>query len=214
MELSQVDYLAVGSAVTAVWMCGVARIYTLLWMLALQTSFLALITAGHGIEQNSLNYILLAAAVLIIKAIGIPAILAWSVKKLTLTKDKGIFISITTTLLVGCLILIGGYFLAPKVAVMSSQNVLAAGMSISLLGTGMLIMITRRLAISQIIGFLCFENGIFLFGLTQSHEMPVMVEMGIVFEVLVGVMVAGVVISKLNRSFEHIDVTEMRELRQ
>ena len=179
MELSQLDYLAVGSAVAAVWLCGISRIQTLLWILALQTSFLALITAKHGIEQNSLSYVLLACAVLLIKAIAIPTILTWSLKKLTISRDKGTFISVT-----------------------------------SLLGIGMLIMITRRLAISQIIGFLCFENGIFLFGLTQAHEMPVMAEMGIVFEVLVGVMVAGIVINRLNRSFEHIDVTKMRELRR
>ena len=77
----------------------------------------------------------------------------------------------------------------------------------------MLLMMTRRLALSQIIGFLVLENGIFLYGLTQTHGMPLMIEMGVVFDVLVGVLVAGVVIFRLNRSFEHIDVTQLRGLR-
>ena len=57
------------------------------------------------------------------------------------------------------------------------------------------------------------ENGIFLYALTQTHGMPLMVEMGVVLDVLVGVMVAGLVIFRLNGSFEHIDVTQLRGLR-
>ncbi len=75
-------------------------------------------------------------------------------------------------------------------------------------------MLTRRLAISQVIGFLVLENGIFLYALTQTHGIPLMVEMGIVLDVLVGVMIAGVVIFRLNRSFEHIDVTKLRGLKE
>ena len=74
-------------------------------------------------------------------------------------------------------------------------------------------MLTRRLAISQVIGFLVLENGIFLYALTQTQGIPLMVEMGILLDVLVGVMIAGVVIFRLNRSFEHIDVTQLRGLK-
>ena len=87
-------------------------------------------------------------------------------------------------------------------------------MAVSLLLIGMLLMLTRRLAISQVIGFLVLENGIFLYALTQTHGIPLMVEMGIVLDVLVGVMIAGVVIFLLNRSFEHIDVTQLRGLKE
>ena len=65
-----------------------------------------------------------------------------------------------------------------------------------------------------LIGFLVLENGIFLYALTQTHGMPLMVEMGVLLDVLVGVMVAGLVIFRLNRSFEHIDVTQLRGLRE
>jgi hydrogenase-4 component E len=89
----------------------------------------------------------------------------------------------------------------------------AGGMALCLLLVGMLLMLTRRLAISQVIGFLVLENGIFLYALTQTQGIPLMVEMGILLDVLVGVMIAGVVIFRLNRSFEHIDVTQLRGLK-
>ena len=87
-------------------------------------------------------------------------------------------------------------------------------MALALLVIGMLLMLTRRLAISQVIGFLVVENGIFLYALTQTSGMPLMVEMGVVFDVLVGVMVAGLVIFRLNRSFEHVDVTKLTGLKR
>jgi hydrogenase-4 component E len=110
--------------------------------------------------------------------------------------------------------LAAGYFLAPAIRGLSSGNAGAAGMSLALLFIGMLLMITRRLAVSQLVGFLVLENGIFIYGLTQTHGMPLLVEMGVVFDVLVGVMVAGLVIFRLNRSFEHVDVTKLTGLKR
>jgi hydrogenase-4 component E len=117
------------------------------------------------------------------------------------------------TLMLGFGALSAGYFLTPQFAVSSTGNPLSAGMAVALLFIGMLFMITRRLAISQVIGFLIMENGIFLYGLTQTKGMPHLVEMAVVFEALIAVLIAGLVILRINRSFEHIDVTQMRGLR-
>lgn len=74
-------------------------------------------------------------------------------------------------------------------------------------------MLTRKLAISQIVGFLVMENGIYLFALTQTHGMPMIVEMGILLDVLVGVMITGMLLFNIKKSFEHIDVTQLTDLR-
>ena len=66
---------------------------------------------------------------------------------------------------------------------------------------------------SQIIGFLTMENGIFIFALTQTAGMPMLVEMGILLDVLVGVMITGLLLFGIKKSFEHIDVTQMTELK-
>jgi hydrogenase-4 component E len=85
--------------------------------------------------------------------------------------------------------------------------------AMSLLITGVLLMLTRKLAISQIIGFLVMENGIFFFALTQTDGMPMIIEMGILLDVLVGVMIAGLMLFNIKKSFEHIDVTRLLNLR-
>lgn len=213
MSLSPIDLLAAGVAVLAVWMCGVTRVRAQLWGLALQTALLAGVCVALGLRPHAQHYFILAATVLLIKAIGIPAFLIWSASRLEITRDVGTVFSPTLALFFGAGILAAAYFIAPNIAVAELGNAGAAGVSLALLLTGMLLMITRRLALSQVIGFLVLENGIFLYGLTQTHGMPLLLEMAIAFEVLVAVMIAGLVINRLSHSFEHIDVTKLRGLR-
>ncbi len=213
MHLTQFDLLTAGAALFAVWMCGSVCLATQLRQLAAQTALLAVITLLLGLEVHAPHYVWLAGVVLGVKALAIPAYLGWAAGRLQLRKDTGILLSPALALLLGCGILTAGYFLAPRIAVAALQHTGAAGMALVLLLIGMLLMLTRRLALSQIIGFLVMENGIFLYGLTQTRGMPLMVEMGVVFDLLIAVMVAGFVIFRLNRSFEHIDVTQLRGLR-
>ena len=74
-------------------------------------------------------------------------------------------------------------------------------------------MVSRRLALSQILGFLVMENGMFLFTVAQPHAMPLVVELGVLLDALVATMLAGLLIFKIRDSFEHIDVAELKRLR-
>lgn len=213
MQLTTIDLLAASATLLAVWMCGMPGLPSLLRALALQTALLAVITTLVGLQWHASHYLWLAAVVLLVKAVAIPTYLAHAASLLHIRRDDGTWLGTTLALCCGCGVVIASYFLAPCIAVMQLGNAGAAGMALALLLIGMLLMITRRLALSQVIGFLVLENGIFLYGLTQTHGMPLMIEMGVVFDVLVGVLVAGLVIFRLNRSFEHIDVTQLRGLR-
>lgn len=212
MEFSSLDLCAAAAAMLAVWMCGVMRIRTLVIGLALQAAALAGVTLVIGLQSHLRHFLLLAVVVLIVKAVAIPCYLSWATSRLGLREDRGATLSPTLALLLGCGILGAGYFTAPLIAA-PTGNVGEAGMALALVLVGMLLMIVRRLAISQVIGFLVLENGIFLYGISQTPGMPLLVEMGVIFDVLVGVLIAGLVIFRLNRSFEHIDVTQLRELR-
>jgi hydrogenase-4 component E len=213
MHLSTIDILAAGATLLAVWMCGMPGFTSLLRTLAVQTTILAVITALLGLHWHAPHYLWLAGIVFLVKGIAIPVYLAHAANRLQIRRDDGTGLGTTLALCSGCVVVVASYFLAPEVAVLPLGNAGAAGMALALLLIGMLLMMTRRLALSQVIGFLVLENGIFLYGLTQTHGMPMMVEMGVVFDVLIGVLVAGIVIFRLNRSFEHIDVTQLRGLR-
>lgn len=213
MNLSHIDLLAAGAAVMAVWICGVVRVKTVLWGLVLQTAMLSAICLLMSRSEMQNELLVVAIVVLAIKAVGIPLFLGRSAKRMGIENDAGVGASPTLALMIGCGVLFLGYFLSPTFAVPTNINHGSAGMALSLIMIGMLLMITRRLALSQIVGFLTMENGIFLYSLTQTRHLPMLMEMGTVFEVLIGVMVAGVFIFRINRSFEHIDVTDMTRLR-
>ncbi len=212
MEYSLLDILAAGAGMLAVWMCGVLRLRTLLAGLALQVAALAGIALEIGRQTHATHYLVLALVVLLVKALAIPRYLAWATERLGLREDHGAAIAPTHGLLLGCGVLGAGYFASSLIAT-PTGHAGAAGMALTLVLVGMLLMIGRRLAISQVIGFLVLENGIFLYGLTQTPGMPLLIEMGVIFDMLVGVLVAGLVIFRLNRNFEHIDVTHLRGLR-
>lgn len=195
-------------------MCGVLSVRSMLWGLAVQTALLGILTLVHGQEVHASHYLLMAGIVIAIKAAVIPFFLNWVAGQIDVLRDKGAGLNPSMALFTGCGALTAGYFLTPAIEGRLSTDPGAAGMALTLLLVGMLLMLTRRLAISQVIGFLVLENGIFLYGLTQTHGMPLLVEMGVVFDVLVGVMVAGLVIFRLNRSFEHVDVTKLTGLKR
>ncbi len=213
MEFSTIELLAATAAVIAVWMCGVTRLNNILWGLSLQTVALGAVAVAHGLQIHVFQYFILAGVVILVKAVAIPLFLSWTAQRIDIGSDRAAMANSTAALLSGCGALAAGYFLAPQVAGLVKANVEAAGLALSLILIGMLLMLTRRLAISQIIGFLVLENGIFLYTLTQTHGIPMLIEMGIMLDVLIGVLIAGLVIFRLNRSFEHIDVTRLRGLK-
>lgn len=214
MHYSGIDLCAALATVIGVWMCGVTRVNSLFWGLGLQTAALGLVATFRGQESRTQEYLILAGLVIVVKAVSIPVFLAWAAKHIGVRSDTGVILSPPMALLTACAAMMSGYLLDGRVAAAGMAHPGAAGMSIALLMIGMLLLLTRRLAMTQVIGFLVLENGIFLYGITQTHGIPLIIEMGVMLDVLVGTMIAGLVIFRLNRSFEHIDVTELRGLRE
>ena len=80
--------------------------------------------------------------------------------------------------------------------------------------TGFLVLTTRRKAINQVIGYLILENGIFIFGLLLTEAMPVMVEAGVLLDLLVGIFVMGIIINHINREFSSMDTSRLTALKE
>ena len=78
---------------------------------------------------------------------------------------------------------------------------------------GFLVLVTRRKAITQVVGYLLIENGVYIFGQSLASTIPFVVELGILLDVLVGVFVMGVAIHHISREFEHIDTELLSTLK-
>ena len=80
--------------------------------------------------------------------------------------------------------------------------------------TGFLVLTTRRKAITQVVGYLVLENGIFIFGLLLVEAMPFLVEIGVLLDLFVGVFVMGIIIDHINREFSSLDTEHLTSLRE
>jgi hydrogenase-4 component E len=78
---------------------------------------------------------------------------------------------------------------------------------------GLFLIVSRKKALSQVLGYLVFENGIFTFGVGAAYEAPVLVEMGVLLDVFVAVFVMGIAIFHISREFDSIDTTRLETLR-
>jgi len=79
---------------------------------------------------------------------------------------------------------------------------------------GLVVLITRTKAVSQVVGYLMLENGIYLFGLTQTLRVPFLVDAGVLLDVFVGVFVMGIVVFHINREFDSISAAQLTELKE
>jgi hydrogenase-4 component E len=79
---------------------------------------------------------------------------------------------------------------------------------------GFLLLMTRRKAITQVLGYLMLENGIFIFGILLSEAMPMMVEAGVLLDLLVGVFVMGIVMNQINREFSTLNTERLSALKE
>ena len=93
-------------------------------------------------------------------------------------------------------------------------GVLTVPASLATVLTGFLVLTTRRKAITQVVGYLTLENGIFVFGLTLAEAIPFLVEIGVLLDLLVAIFVIGIVINRIHREFASLDVTRLDSLKE
>lgn len=189
------------------------RMFSLLNVFALQALILAASVAWQAHAQNAPHLYVTALIALVLKAIVIPVVLHRVVVRL------GIHRNIETVGGIGLTMLFGIGLVALSMVVMLrataaadplAREDLAFALSVVLLG--LLMMVTRRNAVSQIIGFMSLENGLIL-AATGARGMPLVVEISVAFSVLVALIVIGVFLFRIRERFDSVDIRALDESR-
>ena len=153
--------------------------------------------------------------IILAKGVVIPYLISDAVHKAHIKHEVEPFIGYVPTLLLGAVFTAISFAFAEKLPLAPEhKDLLFVPASIATLLTGFLLLTTRRKAISQVIGYLVMENGIFIFGMLLTEAMPVMVEAGALLDLLVGIFVMGIVINHISREFSSIDTSRLRTLRE
>jgi len=151
---------------------------------------------------------------LVLKVMLLPWILHRLTQALNVQWDVEPLINIPATMLLGIVLVIFAFNLATPISQMAgtiTKSTLGIAMACILLS--FLMMITRRKAVSQVIGFLSMENGLFFAATSATYGMPMVVELGIALDVLVGTLVFGVFFFHIRETFESLDIHHLEKLK-
>src|SRR6186713_250143 len=205
--------LAGGLVLASFMMLYQDRLYSLLNIFALHALVLALSVAWQAYVQNAPHLYVTAAIALVFKAIIIPIALHRIIIRLGIHREIEKVVGVGPTMLFGMGLVALSMVVMLRVTVDAdplAREDLAFALSVVLLG--LLLMVTRRNAVSQVVGFMSIENGLVL-AATGAKGMPLVVEISVAFSILVAFIVIGIFLFRIRERFETVDIHVLHEHR-
>ena len=190
------------------------RILSLINLFAWQGFVLSLSTfvVAYSTAQHHLYYS--AGLTLLLKVLLLPWLLHRLIRKLNVRWDVETLLNIPTTMLVGIALVIFSFNLAAPITQLA-QGITRGliGIALACVLLSLLMMLTRRKAVSQVVAFLSLENGLFFAATSATQGMPLVVELGIALDVLVATFIFGIFFFQLRETFDSLDITHMEKLK-
>jgi hydrogenase-4 component E len=191
------------------------RVVSLIHLFTLQGATLVLATALVGYVTRQPHLYLSAGMTLVLKVFLIPWLLHRVVNRLNIKWDVETLINIPTTMLIGIGVVIFAFNLALPIANFSSALASGTlGIALACVLLSFLMMITRAKAVPQVIGFLAMENGLFFAATAATYGMPMVVELGIALDVLIGALILGVFMFQIREQFDSLDISHLEQLKE
>jgi len=192
---------------------GTSRLAFSVRAVALQGVILGVLPAL--IHPFSWHLVLIVVSIILAKGALIPILIMRAIRKAEIQREFEPFIGYIPSLVLGALFTSLAFIFAARLPLAPEhEGLLFVPASIATVMCGFLVLMGRRKAISQVIGYLLMENGIFVFGLLLAGAMPLMVEAGALLDLLVGVFVMGIVINHISREFSTLDTSRLSALRE
>ena len=191
------------------------RVLALINLFALQGLVLAASTTLVAYSSNQHHLFYSAALTLLLKVLLLPWILHRLIRKLNVKWDIETLFNIPTTMLIGIALVVFAFNLAGPISQMAGTITKSTlGIAIASVLLSFLMMITRSKAVPQVIGFLAMENGLFFAAITATYGMPMVVELGIALDVLVGMFIMGIFFFQIRATFDSLELKHMEKLKE
>jgi hydrogenase-4 component E len=191
------------------------RILSLIHLFTAQGITLVAATVLVGYATHQPHLYVSAGITLALKVILIPWLLYRAINRLDVRRDVETLINIPMTMIIGIALVIFAFNLAlpiSKLSVSVARGTLGIALACVLLS--FMMMITRSKAVPQVIGFLSMENGLFFAATSATYGMPMVVELGIALDVLVGILILGVFMFHIREEFDSLDISHLEKLKE
>ncbi len=192
---------------------GSARLGACIRVVAVQGALLALLPlTTHGISVHS---VMLSIGAFCFKGGLIPWMLLRAIREVRIRREVEPIIGFVPTLILGTLTTAAAFLFADSLPLISEHHDgLYVPTALATMFAGFLLLITRRKAITQVLGYLMLENGIFIFGVLLSSALPLMVEAGVLLDLLVAIFVMGIVLNQISREFSTLNTERLSALKE
>jgi hydrogenase-4 component E len=210
-----VNVLAAFLLLIAFAMLSQRRVLTLIKLLAWQGAALAASTAIVAWSTGQTHLYYSALLTVLLKVILIPWVLHRLIDRLFVRWDIETLINIPTTMLIGIGLVIFAFALATPISQMATTLTRSTlGIALASVLLSFLMMIVRQKAVPQVIGFLAMENGLFFAATSATYGMPLVVELGVALDVLVGTFIFGIFFFHIRERFDSLDIRHMEKLKE
>lgn len=207
--------LAAGMLLLSFAMLSARRTQQLITLLAWQGFVLFLSTFLVAHEAGVTELYFSAALTLLLKVIVLPLILHLLIRRLGAQWDSEQLFNIPVTMLAGLVLVIFAFGLAQPISLLATTIMRhTIGIALAVILLSFLMMITRRKAVTQVIGFLAMENGLFFAATSATNGMPMVIELGIALDLLVAVFILGIFFFQIREQFDSLDLHHLESLRE
>ncbi|MEO8450980.1 MAG: hydrogenase [Gemmatimonadota bacterium] len=206
------DLLLLLVILTNFWVLGTTRLSATVRATAIQGLLLGLLpVALHpGWTAHTIG---LAVGTIVVKAIVLPAFLLWATREAAVRREVEPLVGFSASLMLGAVAVALAFAIATRLALPDVPTRLLVPVALATVMVGLLVLTTRSKALSQVVGYLILENGIYVFGLSQAERVPFLVEVGVLLDIFVGVFIMGIVVFHINREFDSLDSARLTELK-
>lgn len=201
--------------IVAFAMLSQRRILSLIHLFTLQGVALVASTALVGYVTRQPHLYFSAALTFLLKVIVIPFLLHRLINRLNVKWDTETLINIPALMLIGIVLVIFAFNLALPISKFSTSIARGTlGIALACVLLSFMMMITRSKAIPQVIGFLSMENALFFAATSAVYGMPMVVELGIALDVLIGILILGVFLFQIREQFDSLDIAHLERLKE
>lgn len=205
---------AAGMLVSVYLMVGQRALVVAIRLYGVQSLLLGVVGIAMGLADHRPHLFVTAALTIVLKAVVIPWFLLRVIDRVGIRREIEPFVNVPASLLLCLGLTVVGYRVSLGMAG-ASEGVphQVVGVALSMVLMGLFLMVTRRKALTQILALLTIENAVFLVAVGATSGMPLIVELGISFDVILAVLVLGVLVNRIVDRFESMDTSRLSNLR-
>lgn len=208
-----IDIIGAFLLITMIIILEAGDLYRAIYTMAAQSIFIALAGAVLGAATHNRDLWVIAVLTLVVKVVALPWLLVRVIQRMRIDRKIEALIPVTITLAIAAAIVMMAFNLSSSLGSVKqviTGNALPIGISLMLIG--ILVMMSRRKALMQMVGLFASENGIFFTAMAVSQGMPLIIEIGVTLDVILGALVMGVILLR-DKSSVGSDIADLDQLK-